>query len=179
MGPESPGTGSTIPSSWVVDHASLIPANGQVLDLACGKGRHTRYLLDLGCRVTAVDIDLSSLTGLRGEPGLTLMQADLEGNPWPFGGQTFGGIVVTSYLHRPLLPAIVAAVAPDGVLIYETFARGNENYGRPANPDFLLKPGELLDAAAGELTVIGYGHGYSDQPKPGIRQRIAAIRDIY
>ena len=178
MGKDLPGLGSTTPSPWVVKHAELIPAGGRVLDLACGKGRHTRYLLDQGYQVTAVDIDLTSIADLEGKRGLTTLQADLEGDEWPFQERQFDGVVVTCYLHRPILPAIIAAVAPGGVLIYETFAMGNEKYGRPESPDFLLKPGELLDAVAGKLTVMGYGHGFSEKPKPGVRQRIAAIRDI-
>ena len=143
-----------------------------MLDLAAGSGRHTRLLLDMGFRVTAVDRDLSGLLELAGS-GCTVRELDLEsGDGWALGGR-YDGIVVTNYLHRPLFPALAAALAPGGILIYETFAVGNERFGRPSNPDFLLRPGELLGAFAG-LTVIAFEQGEVSLPRPAVIQRIAA-----
>ncbi len=149
-----------------------------MLDLACGGGRHVRHLLTRGHAVAAVDRDLSGIRDLLGTPQLEAIEADLEGGPWPLAGRRFAGVVVTNYLHRPLLPAIVAAVAPGGVLIYETFAAGNERFGRPRNPDFLLRPGELLDVVAGHLEVIAYEHLEVRRPRPAMVQRIAARRNV-
>lgn len=161
-------------SAWVRRFAALVPAGGPVLDLAAGGGRHALLFLERGHPVLAVDRDVSRL---RPEPGLEILAADLEdGSPWPLGGRSFAGVVVTSYLHRPLLPAIVAAVAPGGALIYETFARGNEALGRPRNPDFLLRPGELLEAVRATLEVVAYESGVVATPRPAVVQRIAAVR---
>ena len=144
-----------------------------MLDLAAGSGRHTLLLLDMGCRVTAVDRDIAELNFLAGER-CTVHEIDLEnGDAWALG-DGYDGIVVTNYLHRPLLPAIAAALAPGGIVIYETFAAGNERLGRPSNSDFLLRPGELLDAFTG-LTVIAFEQGEVSQPRPAVIQRIAAI----
>jgi SAM-dependent methyltransferase len=169
------------PSAWVVTHSLLVPEGATVLDVACGSGRHTRFFLDRGHPVLAVDRDLADVADLRGEPSCELIEADLEsGVPPPFAGRVFGGVVVTNYLHRPLLPALVAAVAPGGALLYETFARGNERFGKPSNPDFLLEPGELLDAVRGQLRVVAYEDVVVGEPDAGSRtaavQRIAAVR---
>jgi SAM-dependent methyltransferase len=145
-----------------------------VLDLACGSGRHARWLAQHGWQVEAVDRDEQALGSLARLAGVHVRVADLEAGPWPYAGEQFDGIVVANYLHRPLLPAIVAALAPSGVLIYETFSRGNERYGRPSNPQFLLAPGELLRATRG-LRVIAYEDVYVDVPKPALVQRICAI----
>lgn len=161
---------------WVARFAGLVPAGGRVLDLACGGGRHARLFLARGCRVTAVDIDLGGLADLAGSPGLEAIAADLEGAPWPFSGRPFDGVVVTNYLHRPILPAIVDAVAPGGALIYQTFAAGNARFGRPSNPDFLLRPGELLEAVRGRLEIVAYENLEIAEPKPAMVQRIAAVR---
>jgi SAM-dependent methyltransferase len=163
------------PSPWVARFVSLLPAGGDVLDLACGAGRHTALLAACGHPVLAVDRDIGQLGEVAAAPGVTALAADLESRAgWPLGGRRFAGIVVANYLHRPLLPAIVAAVAPGGLLLYETFARGNERFGRPANPDFLLQPGELLAAVAGRLVVLAYEHGQVASPRPAVIQRIAA-----
>jgi SAM-dependent methyltransferase len=166
------------PSAWIVRHAGLVQVPGPVLDLAAGSGRHTRFFKGLGHRVTAVDRDVSGLADLAADPLVEVIAADLEdGSPWPLAGQRFGGIVVTNYLHRPLLPLLAAALLPGGVLLYETFARGNERFGRPSNPDFLLRPGELLDLAEVEgLTVRAYRHGTVAEPRPAITQGIVAQR---
>jgi len=168
--------GPSEPSAWVRRFADRIPAGGPVLDLAAGGGRHTRLFLGLGHPVTAVDRDVASLADLRANPTVTILAADLEGGrPWPLGDRRFAGVVVTNYLHRPLLPAIVAAVAPGGCLIYETFAAGNERFGKPSNPDFLLRPAELLEAVRGRLTVLAYENLEVVEPRPAVIQRIAAI----
>lgn len=164
------------PSAWVVRWAGLVPPGGAVLDLACGGGRHTRLFLDRGHPVTAIDIDVSGIADLRGQRKLQVLQVDLEdGRPFPLAGTAFSGVIVTNYLHRPLLADLVAAVAPGGVLLYETFARGQERFGLPTNPDFLLEPGELLEAVRGRLRVVGYEDLVLDQPRPAAVQRICAV----
>jgi SAM-dependent methyltransferase len=151
----------------------LIGPGGLVLDLAAGDGRHSRILIESGFAVRAVDRDISALLTLAG-PRCEVRQVELEtGAPWPLG-DGYRGIVVTNYLYRPLLPAIASALAPDGLLIYETFALGNERLGRPRNPDFLLRPGELLKAFA-RLTVIAFEQGEVTSPRPAVIQRIAAV----
>lgn len=166
-------TGPLGPSVWVERFAPLIRPNGLVLDLAAGAGRHVRLLRDRGFVVRAADHDISALQSLAG-PGCEIIETDLEsGADWALGGG-YDGIVVTNYLHRPLLPAIGAALAPGGILIYETFALGNERLGQPRNPDFLLRPDELLEAFAG-LTVIAFEQGEVTRPRPAMIQRIAAI----
>lgn len=159
-------------SPWIERWGSPLPP-GRALDLACGSGRHLRWLQARGWQVTGVDRDEQALAGLTGLGELVL--ADLEGGPWPLGARVFDLVVVTNYLWRPLLPQLVAAVAPGGTLLYETFALGNEQYGRPSRPDFLLRPGELLDACAG-LQVMGYESGQLAAPDRVV-QRIAARRD--
>lgn len=164
------------PSPWVVRFAAEIPSGGDVLDVACGRGRHTRLLLGMDHPVTAIDRDLSGLDDLRGAPRLTLLLADIENGPWPLPGVEFAGVIVTNYLWRPRLGDIVAAVAPGGVLIYDTFAAGQERFGHPRNPDFLLRPGELLAAVRGRLQPIASEHGLVEGLKPAMRSRILARR---
>ena len=171
------GHGGNVPSAWVVRFAPLIPSGGTVLDLAAGFGRHTLHMLERGHRITAVDIDLGGLTELARDSRVELVAADLENGPWPLAGRTFAGVVVTNYLWRALLPRIVAAVAPGGALIYETFARGNERFGKPSNPNFLLQPGELLRAVEGQLRVVAYEDLEVREPRPAMIQRIAAVRE--
>jgi SAM-dependent methyltransferase len=162
-------------SPWVARFAHLIPPFGTVLDLAAGSGRHSRFLLEQGHSVLAVDRDIEALADI-GDVRLSLLQADLESDPWPFGDRRFAGVVVTNYLHRPLLASLVAAVGEGGAFIYETFAEGNAAFGRPSNPDFLLRPGELLKAVCGALEVVAYEHGQVERPRPAVIQRIAAVR---
>jgi SAM-dependent methyltransferase len=164
------------PSAWVLRWAERVPPGGRVLDVACGKGRHSRLFAARGHPVEAVDRDPATLEGLTGIPGVTTRCADLEGGNWPYEGERFAGIVTTNYLHRPLFPHLLAALTADGVLIYETFAAGNERYGRPSNPDFLLKPGELLEVVRGRLRVLAYEDLLVTDPKPAMVQRICAIR---
>ncbi|HMK14243.1 MAG TPA: methyltransferase domain-containing protein [Burkholderiales bacterium] len=167
----------TAPSDWVCRFVKLIPAGGAVLDLACGTGRHARLLAGLGYRVEAVDRDESHLQALRGVEGVTVRLADLESRPWPYARRQFAGITVCNYLHRPLFPRLLEALEQEGVLIYETFAVGNERFGKPSNPDFLLKPGELLEVVRGQLRVIAYEDVFVSHPKPAMVQRICARRD--
>lgn len=162
------------PSPWVTRFAHLIPHGGTALDVACGSGRHLRWLAARGCRVTGVDRDAQALAASAGLG--ELIEADLEAGIWPLGERRFDAVVVTNYLWRENLPRVVAAVAPQGVLLYETFAVGNERYGRPSNPAFLLRPGELLEAVRG-LHVVGYEDGLLDEPTRRV-QRIAAVRPL-
>ncbi len=165
------------PSPWVVQHAPLIAPGGRVLDLACGSGRHAAWLARQGFQVEAVDRDAAALSALAGLANTHVLAADLEVGPWPYSGQLFDGIVVSRYLHRPLLPLLAAALAPGGVLIYETFMIGNERHGKPSNPDFLLQPDELLAAYAPLLKIVAFEQGEQLLPKPAVMQRICAVRD--
>jgi SAM-dependent methyltransferase len=153
----------------------LIKDEGMVLDVACGHGRHARYLAARGHRVVATDRDQDALRQLTGIAGVTTQVADLEHAPWPFSQDAFDGIVVTNYLHRPLFGALAASLAAGGVLIYETFMVGNEHFGKPTNPDFLLRPRELLDAFT-TLTVVAFEQGLVERPKRAVVQRICAAR---
>jgi SAM-dependent methyltransferase len=168
--------GGLAPSDWVQRWGRLVPAGGTVLDVACGQGRHVRWFAALGHPVTGVDRAEDALAGLSGLAETVL--ADIENGPWPLvqAGQPrqFDAVVVTNYLWRPLLPTLAASVAPGGLLIYETFAAGNETVGRPANPDFLLQPGELL-ARFADWRVIGFEDGFLPQPERFV-QRLCAVR---
>src|SRR6185369_11971594 len=160
------------PSTWIERFVALVPPGSAVLDVAAGGGRHSRFFVQRGHPVVAVDRDIAALRG----PGIEPVIADLEGgNPWPLGARRFGGVIVTNYLHRPILDAIVGAVAPGGVLLYETFAVGNERFGKPSNPDFLLRPGELLEAVRDRLRVVAYEDVEVSAPRPAMVQRIAAV----
>lgn len=148
----------------------LIRAGGHVLDVACGSGRHLRWLAARGFTVTGVDRDAAALAALQGVGRVIV--ADIESGPWPLAAETFDAVVVTNYLWRPLWPALRAALGPGGVLIHETFAVGNAAFGKPSNPDFLLQPGELLDACRG-LQIVAYEDGFLDAP-PRCVQRVVA-----
>ena len=163
--------GREAPSAWVVRWAPAMPP-GPVLDLACGAGRHARYLAGLGREVTALDREPQDLD----VAGVRFVRADLEdGSPWPLEGRVFAGIVVANYLHRPLFARLAQSLAPDGLLVYETFMVGNERFGKPSNPAFLLRPGELWTAFAG-LQVIAFEQGEARTPRPAMRQRLCARR---
>lgn len=164
------------PSPWVVRFAPLIKPGGLILDLACGHGRHARYLSALGHRVVAADIDVSGLSDLADHPQITVLERDLEADPWPFTAGQFDAIVVANYLHRVHFPLLVDALAEGGVLLFDTFGEGNELLGRPRNPQFLLKPGELWDAFSPALTIIAYEHGSETIPRPAVRQRLCAAK---
>jgi SAM-dependent methyltransferase len=162
------------PSAWVQRFAPLVKAGGAVLDLACGRGRHALFFADRGHHVDAVDRDPEAIATLATFASVTALCADIEAGPWPYPGRSFDAVVVTNYLHRPLFPLLMAALAPGGLLIYETFAQGNEAYGRPSNPDFLLQPGELLQVV-GNARVLAYEDLVVEHPKPAAVQRICAV----
>ena len=163
-------------SLWVRRFASIIPRGGVVLDLACGAGRHTALLGSLGYDVLAVDRDISAAQPLQSE-SIQIQVLDLEGSDWPLMDQQFSGIVVTNYLYRPFLDQLPKMLGEGGVLIYETFADGNAAFGKPSNPDFLLKPGELLALAErSALKVLAYEDISLDRPKPAMVQRICAVK---
>lgn len=167
--------GTESPSSWVQRWSHLIPASSQVLDLACGGGRHMKWLASQGHACLGVDRSEQALATAQAW-GQTLL-ADIENGPWPLPDKQFGAVVVTHYLWRPLWPQILAAVQAGGVLLYETFAQGHETVGRPSRTDFLLTPGELLQVAAqGGLRVIAYEDGFLNQPDRFV-QRLAAVRE--
>lgn len=166
-----------VPSDWVTRYANRLPDGGTVLDLACGSGRNGRYFLERKHPVTFLDKDTANLADIRTRPDAAVVEADLETDAsWPLGDRQFTGVVVTNYLWRPILPDIVSAVAPGGLLIYETFAEGNEAFGRPRNPEFLLRAGELLEAVRGRLNVIAYGQCIQENIR--VVQHIAATRPI-
>jgi SAM-dependent methyltransferase len=161
------------PSVWVKRFLPLIKPGGLVLDLAAGSGRHVRLLRDCGFTVRAVDRDTTALLALAGSC-CEVRRIDLETEDPRQLGEGYDGIIVANYLHRPLLPAIAKALAAGGVLIYETFARGNERFGPPRNPDFLLRPGELLEAFP-TLTTVAFEQGQVSAPRPAVIQRLAAV----
>lgn len=173
----NPPVSAVLPASpWVRRFASLIPAGGQVLDLACGRGRHARLLASLGFKVEAVDRDAEAMETLRDIPGIETRCADLEGGPWPYSGRLFAGIVVTNYLWRPLLPHLMAALDKGSVLIYETFMLGNERFGQPSNSAFLLRPDELRHVIRQRLELIAFEQGEISTPRPAVVQRLCAVR---
>lgn len=163
-----------LPSGWIVQWAGLVPPGATVLDLATGSGRNALFFAARGHKVTAVDIDLSRLPPA---DNVERVQADLEnGNPWPLPGRRFGAAIVTNYLHRPLMPDLLAAIEPGGVLLYETFMDGNQRFGRPSRPAFLLNDGELLETVRGTFSVIAYEARLTSEPTMAMVQRIAARR---
>jgi SAM-dependent methyltransferase len=167
--------GSLAPSRWVLRFSSLVADGARVLDVACGQGRHSRWFAARGCRVVAVDRDTAALDQLASVAGVTAISADLEADPWPFESEKFDAIIVTNYLHRALFPSLLRALADDGVLVYETFARGNEAYGKPSNPDFLLTEGELLTIIGRSLIVVAFEQGRIESEPPAVVQRLAAL----
>lgn len=165
------------PSNWVLKHGGMIPPGGTVLDVACGSGRNGRFFRSLGHPVVFLDRDITQVADMASDDGVEIVARDLEsGRPWPLPGRQFAGVIVVNYLYRRALPALVAAVAPGGALIYDTFADGNEAYGRPSNPDYLLHREELLIAVRPELVVMAYEEVEETEPRPAVRQRILAVR---
>jgi len=160
-------------SAWVRRWSHLVPAGATLLDIACGSGRHVHWFVQRGARVTGVDRDATAIAPLAETAEIVV--ADIEAGPWPFAARRFDAVIVTNYLWRERLPDLIASVAPGGVLIYETFAAGNERIGKPSNPKFLLQPGELLRAAAG-LRIVAFEDGFETAPERFV-QRIVAIRD--
>lgn len=170
------GHAGLTPSPWILRFAHLVPAGSRVLDLACGRGRHARLFAARGCQVVAVDRDADALSTLTGVANVAARLVDLETGSWPLPGEQFDAIVVTNYLHRPLFAFLLAALAEDGVLLYETFARGHEAYGRPTNPDFLLEPDELLRVAGEHLSVVAFEQGrVGNGDAAAVVERLAAI----
>lgn len=162
-------------SPWLVRFLPLAPPGGSALDLAAGGGRNSRLLLARGMSVTAVDRDVSRLAELAAAPRFEAIAADLEdGAPWPLAGRRFDLVVVANYLHRPLFEPLRQSLAAGGVLIYDGFAAGNERFGRPRNPDFLLRPGELIQVFAGPLRLVAFEQGLQSRPRPAVRQRLVA-----
>ena len=147
-----------------------------MLDVACGGGRHAKLFGARGCKVTALDRDPASAQALASDPNIEFIAADLEAGAWPLGAAQFDAIVVTNYLHRPLFNTLINALAPGGLLIYETFAAGNAAFGKPSNPDYLLRPRELLDAFGTDMRVLAFEDGFTEQPKPALVQRIAVCK---
>ncbi len=177
----------TEPSPWITRFAGLVPSGGAVLDLACGGGRHSAVFLDLGYLVTAVDKNTDTISDRLGDhEALEVITTDLETRTGPFNahgsleGRTFDGVVVVNYLYRNSLDDLLACLKPGGVLIYETFALGNEIFARPRNPDHLLRQGELFDLVRGHLQVVAYEHGLVENSElPGVKQRIVAVNDLH
>lgn len=166
------------PSAWLLSNAHHIMPAGSVLDVAAGYGRNARWLAAQGYQVTAVDKDAAALDSVNGLTNISTHLADIEANAWPYTGQTFDAIVVCRYLHRPLFPKLVQSLAPGGVLIYETFMQGQEAYGRPQNPDFLLASNELIQAFEPELKVLAFEQGLLQQSPPAMLQRICAVKPL-
>ena len=160
-------------SAWVQRWSHLVAPGATVLDVACGSGRHLRWFAQRGCRVTGIDRDEPALSASHGIAETVL--ADIESAPWPLPGRRFDAVVVTNYLWRELLPTLLASVAEGGVLIYETFSAGNESVGKPSNPKFLLRAGELLQATQG-LRVVAFEEGFATDPDRFL-QRLVAVRE--
>ncbi len=160
-------------SGWVARWSHLLPAGCHVLDVACGHGRHMRHFAALGHLVTGVDRNPDAIAVV--SPLGEAICADIENGPWPLYGRTFGGVVVTNYLWRPLWPHLLDSLAPNGVLIYETFSKGNETVGKPSRPDFLLDTAELLTVCQ-DLHVVAYEEGFLAQPERFV-QRVVAVRE--
>ncbi len=169
--------GTEAPSGWVRRWSHLVAAGGTVLDVACGQGRHMRWFSGRNHPVVGVDQSqdaIDSVASLVASGHAEAVLADIENGPWPFAQRSFDAVVVTHYLWRPLLPTLLQSLAPGGVLIYETFAAGNETVGKPSRPDFLLQPGELLAVCAG-LRIVAFEEGFLEAPARFV-QRIAAVQ---
>ncbi len=164
------------PSPWIVKYAPLIPKQGRVLDLACGYGRHAIWLAEQGYRVDAINRDTKAVSDLSGLDNVNVLMIDLETSHWPQSDQRYDGLVVSRYLYRPLLPVLATMLNPGGVLIYETFMVGNERYGKPSNPNYLLRQNELLEIYSPLLKIISFEQGEEHQPRPAVMQRICASR---
>lgn len=163
-------------SPWIRKYSSLFPKEFPILDVACGKGRHSFHMQNLGYDVVAVDKDTTAINDCQPPSNIFVVEADLENHLWPFSRQVFSGVIVVNYLWRPLFQDIFSSLAPGGVLLYDTFAQGNENFGRPRNPDFLLAPDELKTLCTETFDIFDYFHGAITSPAPAVRQSIAAIK---
>jgi SAM-dependent methyltransferase len=162
-------------SAWILRHAGLVSPGARVLDLAAGSGRHARLFAARGAAVVAIDRDAGALGALAAVAGVEVRCADLEGPVWPLAGESFDAVIVSRYLHRPRFDDVLALLAPAGTLLYETFAVGNERFGRPTNPAFLLEPGELLERVHERLVVVDFEQGAHGQPPTAVVQRLAAV----
>ncbi len=168
--------GTEAPSAWVQRWSHLVPPGGRVLDVACGQGRHAYWFYKRNHPLALVDRAQAAIESIAiPAASCEAVVADIESGPWPFAGREFDAVVVTNYLWRPLLPTLLASLAPGGVLIYETFAQGNETVGKPSRPDFLLRPGELLEVCR-DLRVVAFEDGYQEAPARFV-QRVAAVRE--
>jgi SAM-dependent methyltransferase len=167
----------TRPSAWIMRFASGIKPQGRVLDVAAGSGRNARWLAAQGWQVEAVDRDETALSAMAGLAGISIRVADIEHGDWPYRGRQFDGIVVCRYLYRPLFPLLAESLAPDGILLYETFMQGHEAYGRPSNPDFLLRPNELLEAFMPRLRPVAFEQGYDPLQKAVVQRACLAGRN--
>ncbi|WP_411886644.1 class I SAM-dependent methyltransferase [Polaromonas sp. YR568] len=175
-GPKPDGTEP--PSAWVQRWSHLVPERGTVLDVACGHGRHARWFQRRNHPLVLVDRSQEAIDFIAASmpaQAFEAVVADIEAGPWPFAGRRFDAVVVTNYLWRPLLPTLLASLAPGGALIYETFTQGNETVGKPSRPDFLLRTGELLEICSG-LRVVAFEEGFHENP-PRFVQRVAAVRE--
>ena len=166
------------PSPWIVKYAPLIPKAGRVLDLACGSGRHAIRLAKQGYQVDAVDRDAQALSSMMGMDNINASIADLEADDWLHSDWKYDGLIVSRYLYRPLLHTLAVMLNPGGVLIYETFMAGNEHYGKPSNPDFLLQPNELLEVYSPVLNIVAFEQGEQKTPRPAVMQRICAVKNL-
>lgn len=166
------------PSPWIVKYVPLIAKEGRVLDLACGNGRHAIWLAGQGYRVDAIDRDAQALSSMLGVDNINASIVELEAGRWPDSDQRYDGLIVSRYLYRPLLPTLAEMLNPGGVLIYETFMAGNERYGKPSNPDFLLLPNELLEVYSPVLNIIAFEQGEQKTPRPAVMQRICAVKNL-
>lgn len=167
------------PSAWFLRYADLIEPDSNVLDLACGHGRHARFFAERGARVTAVDRDAIALQSLRATQNVTPECRDIENDAWPYSAATFAAVIVCNYLWRPTLASLLATIKPGGVLLYETFTDGNERYGKPSRPDFLLRSNELLALTRDTFSVVAFEEGdeFDASGKPfAVKQKIAAIK---
>lgn len=177
-----PFHGNEPPSRWVQRWSHLVVPGGVVLDVACGHGRHARWFYERNHPVALVDraqAAIDSIASAIPSQRMEAVVADIENGPWPFAGRRFDAVVVTNYLWRPLMPVLLDSLAPGGVLIYETFTQGNETVGKPSRPDFLLRPGELLDICR-SLRVVAFEDGFQEGPQGQAArfvQRIAAVRE--
>lgn len=174
---ERPPPRESVPLPWVVRFAPLVRAGGTVLDVACGGGRHLRYFRARGHPVVGVDQDVRGLADLAGQTGVGIVQADLEqGEPWPLAGRQFAAVVIANYLNMPLWPVLRAALGPEGVLIIQTFGRGQGRHGRPSSPEFLIRSGASLEwAQQAGLQIVAYEHGRLTGDRPAIIQRLCAV----
>ena len=166
------------PSPWFVKYAPLINKKGRVLDLACGNGRHAIWLAKQGYQVDVIDRDVDVVSNMVGMDNIKVSIIDIETGDWPQSDQRYDGLIVSRYLYRPLLHTFATMLNPRGVLIYETFMMGNECYGKPSNPDFLLLPNELLEIYSPLLNIISFEQVHEEMPRPAVMQRICATKDF-